>query len=272
MKFKVFFWLFIFSFINFAYGHGDFHKMVQGLNVEIKKDPKNAKLYFLRAELKREHENFKEAYADYAYAQKLDSTYPEVHIGLANLYYDTKKFEQALVEINQYLSRNPAQAASGYLLRARVFLELKKWTEADLDFDTVIRTTPYPNIDLYIEKAKAKEFTNPPQINAAIEDLDRAILAFGNNVVVQEYAVELELKRKNFDRAVQRIDLVLKDMPRKETWLFKKGEALELAQKKEAARDIFKEAQREISQLPSRLQNTPAMRELSKKLRQKLGQ
>jgi len=69
-------------------------------------------------------------------------------------------------------------------------------------------------------------------------------------------AIELELRRQNYDGALSRLDLIAAQSERKEAWLVRRGEILKLAGRDEEARAAFNAALVAIDSLPpARRQN-----------------
>ena len=88
----------------------------------------------------------------------------------------------------------------------------------------------------------------------------------GPLITLQLYAIDLEAKQKSYDAALARLDKVAAASPRKETWLARKGEILQLAGRPEQAADAFQAALKAIAQLPDTRRYVPAMQELEKRI------
>ena len=81
----------------------------------------------------------------------------------------------------------------------------------------------------------------------------------GPLVTLQRLAIEIELDRGNHAGAIARIDDVLANAPRKETWLVQKGRILDSAGQEQDAIDAFRLARAALESLPPRLRSSPAM-------------
>ena len=86
-------------------------------------------------------------------------------------------------------------------------------------------------------------------------------------MTLQLTVVDLELKRKNYTGALERIDRIAERSPRKETWLARRGEILEQAGKPEEARTAYQNALAALASLPLVRRNVPAMAALEKRIR-----
>ncbi len=99
-------------------------------------------------------------------------------------------------------------------------------------------------------------------IAAPVQALDDGISGLGNIRVLEDYAIELERKRRNYDAALLRLDRIIDRSARKESLLTRCGEILlEAGQLAEAEVD-FAAARKAIDELPPRRRHTPAMRQM----------
>ena len=80
-------------------------------------------------------------------------------------------------------------------------------------------------------------------------------------------AIDLELRKKNYDAALARLEQIAAQSQRKEEWLVRRGEILEQAGRAEEAHAAFMQAQAAIESLPPAIGQTTAMTELEARLR-----
>ena len=73
-------------------------------------DPKDARAFFLRGEMRRSSGEFSEAIDEYRKAARLDPAYAEPHRELGFLYFSMRRLDEAVAEFQQYLRLNPAAA------------------------------------------------------------------------------------------------------------------------------------------------------------------
>jgi len=83
-----------------------------------------------------------------------------------------------------------------------------------------------------------------------LRGLDEGINKLGPVVTLQLAAIDLELRRKNYDAALTRLDQITAKSERKEAWLVKRGEILKLAGRDDEARTAFNAALVAIEALP----------------------
>jgi predicted negative regulator of RcsB-dependent stress response len=96
-------------------------------------------------------------------------------------------------------------------------------------------------------------------INAALSGLDEGIKKLGPLVTLQLMPIDLELRRHNYDGALNRLALIAAQSERKETWLVRRGEILKLAGKEEEARAAFNDALVAIESLPPERRQSKAV-------------
>lgn len=250
-----------------AHAHGDVHVQIQAVSREIAAAP-SAALYLKRAELYHAHEEYPLALADYDDAEKLNPALAAIRYARGRTFFHAGMFAPARAQLDAYLEKNSTHAEA-FLLRARVLVALKRYPEAVRDFDRNLALLPHPLPECFLERAAA--LTAAGQKPAALAGLDEALRRCGNLVTLQQAAIALELELGRPEAALARIDRVLADLPRKESWLVRRGEILERAGRPAEARHTFAEALALIDQLPARHRETKAMRDLQERLRLKLG-
>ena len=160
--------------------------------------------------------------------------------------------------------------AEGFILRGRALGALGMPVDAAADFSRAIAATAEPGPDLYIERAQALSAGGVKEFDGALAGLDEGIRKMGPLVTLQLTAIDLELKRKNFDAALKRLDSVAARSPRKETWLARRGEVLLQANRPDEARKAYSDALTALGTLPPARRNVPAIADLEKRIRLEL--
>ncbi len=89
---------------------------------------------------------------------------------------------------------------------------------------------------------------------------------------MQNAAIDLEVKRKRYDAALARLDKLAATMPRKESFLLKRGEILLKAVKKCEARKAFTESLNAIETLSDFRRNVRAVQTMKTRLQKLLKQ
>jgi predicted negative regulator of RcsB-dependent stress response len=101
--------------------------------------------------------------------------------------------------------------------------------------------------------------------------LDEGIKRLGPLVTLQLTAIDLELRRRNYNAALARLDEITSQSDRKETWLVRRGEILKLAGRQEEARAAFNAALVAIESLPPQRRQSRAVTTLQLRARSALG-
>jgi tetratricopeptide (TPR) repeat protein len=254
-----------------AQAHGDLHEQIENVTARIKADPGNAELYFRRAELYRQHEEWPAAAADYDHAEKLAPRSDGVHLGRAKLLQAMARYDAALAELDRFLADWPDNV-DGLVTRARVHEQLGQHLLASEDFAQAIRQADNPEPEFYLERAKALAAANPGHSESAVACLDEGIARLGPLPTLGLAATELEVEQGRFDDALSRLERLSAGEQRQEAWLERRGDILVMAGRREQARQAYSAAQLAIASLPPKLQNTGAMQQLRERLAQKLAQ
>ena len=249
-----------------AQAHGDFHTLITAANQEIEKDPTNAELYLRRGELYRLHQQFDPAQADINTAETLAPGLPGLDLARARLFLDIAWPLSARAHLDRYLVAftNHTEA---FTLRSRAWAKLGQPLYAAEDLARAIAVMPVGAPDLYIERARALADAGNDQLEAALTGLDEGMKRMGPLVTLQITAIELELRRKNTDGALVRIDVVMQRSPRKESWLARKGEIQLQAGRTEDAKKSYEAALAALNTLPPGRRNVPAVRDLERRIR-----
>jgi tetratricopeptide (TPR) repeat protein len=240
-----------------ARAHGDLHLRILALTQQIEAATNySGRLYLERGELQREHGEWKAASADYDRAAQLDPNLPGVDFCRAKLLADSGQLEAARVMFDQALQRNPADGEC-WVGRARVLVKLGQPQAAIADLRRGLELLRQPRPDDVLELAQT--LTAEGLVKEALRALDEGIKKLGPIVPLQGYAVDLELGRKNLDAALARIETILAQTMRKESWFARRGDILLEVGRPLEARKSYEAALAAVNRLPGRLQQGPAM-------------
>ena len=227
-----------------AFAHEGLPEQIAAITAKIKRDPKNASLYVQRGELYRLDRKWTRADADYAHALRLQPSLTIVHLARGSMLLESGRFAKAKLSLDRFLGEQPDHV-EGLITRARVLAKMNARVDAVEDFTKAIALTQTPEPELYIERARV--VTN---IDEALRGLDEGIERLGPLVTLQLAAIDLELRHKNYDAALARLDLITAQSERKEAWLVRRGEILRTAGRNQEARAAFNAALVAIESLP----------------------
>ena len=249
--------------------HDDLHEQILAVTKKIKAAPRNPTLYLKRAELYRLHKEWKNAEKDFDVTEKLMPDLAAVDLGRGKLWFDARQFSKSKIALEKYLSKEP-NSFEGIITFARVCAARKDTERAVKFFSQAIELSPKDSAEIYLERAETLVSAN--KIDAALSGLDEGIKRFGSLVTLQTAAIDLEVKRKNLDIALGRLDKLAASMPRKESFLFRRGEILLQANRPCEARTALIESRAGFDSLPPSRKNVRAVTDQIAQLRKLLAQ
>lgn len=252
---------------SFVLGHEGLHEQIQAVTAKIKRDPKNASLYLQRGELYRLHREWKRAAADYDHAELLRPELKIVDLARGRMLFESGRFRRAKLVLDRFLGEQPGNY-EGLITRARVCARLGLRSDAIRDFSDALAKAADP--DLYLERAQVTA-GDDQRVAEALQGLDEGIKRLGPLVTLQLFAIELELRRHDYDAALARLDVITSKSERKETWLVRRGEILKLAGRTEEAHAAFNAALVAIDSLPPALRQSRAITTLQLRARSALA-
>lgn len=251
--------------------HEGLYEQLAKVTQQIRTEPNNGSLYLKRGELYRQLRQWQNALSDYDRASRINPLFGpllvETEFLRGRMWLQAAQPKLAERSLSLFLQAKP-ESAEAWLLRARAFEQLKKHREASADFTRAIELTSQPKPDVFIERAKAQ--LNAKQPEEALSGLEFGIARLGQIVTLQLQAIEIELKLKRWDAALNRLDQISAQSLRKESWLARRGEILLLAGRKPEAQQAFKQSLLAIENLPANLRQTRAIEELKRTVKRRL--
>ena len=254
---------------SFALAHEGLHEQIRAVTAKIKRDPKNASLYLQRGELYRLHREWTRAAADYDRAARLRPDLKIIDLARGKMSFESGRFQRAKFILDRFLSQQPDHY-EGLITRARVLNRLGLRSDAIEDFTHALAKSAVADPDLYIERAQVTA-ADEKRTDEALIGLDEGIKRLGPLVTLQLTAIDLELRRRNYDAALARLDGITSQSERKETWLVRRGEILKLAGRQEEARAAFNAALAAIESLPPERRQSRAVTALQLRAHSALG-
>jgi tetratricopeptide (TPR) repeat protein len=246
-----------------AWAHGDVHEAIVSVTREIEAHPDDPKLHLRRGELHRAHQDWVAAGADFDKAQELDATLIITELLRGEMLADAGRLADAMAALDRFLKQCP-DSAPGFTARARVHAREKRWTAAADDFGHAIEFARTPNPELFIERAQALRAAG--RHDEALATLDAGVVKLGALITLTQLAIDCEVEAGRLDAALARLAKVVDAAPRKERWLFRRGELLEKAGRSEAAHEAYTAGQAALAKLPPERRATAAMEKLAQDL------
>ena len=245
--------------------HEGLHEQIVAVTAKIRLDPKNASLYLKRGELHRLHRDWSRAAADYNRAASLEPALHIVDLARGKMLFESSRLRQAKFVLDRFLLQQPNHF-DGLLTRARVLAGLKARAQAAAEFTTAIQFAPTQEPELYLERAQVLA-GDVHFVQEALRGLDEGIKRLGPLVTLELAAIDLELRLKNYDGALARLDLIAAQAPRKEMWLVRRGEILRDAGRIKEAQAAFDAALVAIESLPAERRQNRAVTALELRAR-----
>lgn len=244
---------------------------------QIALHPDDARLYLQRAELRRSRREWSAGVADLQTAKRLDPDLAIVDLSLAQLLLGAGNPQPALAAVDRFLAHDRDHAGA-HLTRARILVKLGSRRDAIDEFTRGIdlarrdaQGSKGAQPDDYLDRARVLACEGGAGIDNAIRGLDEGTAALDGAITLQLFAVDLEVDRKGWDAALQRLDALEAKANRKETWIARRADVLVKAGRIEEARRAYQSALVAIDQLPQRLRTTTTMSTLASHIRTKLS-
>ncbi len=249
--------------------HGDLRDQILLATQEIEQHPNDAQLYFKRGELHRFHHDLDLAAADLERAKNLDPQLHLVELARGKLMVQAGRLHSARAILDAYIAEHP-DVVQARLVRAQLLVDLDDTLAAVEDYSFALERIPDPQPGNYLEWAKALAHSGEDYLDRAIASLDQGIVRLGPLITLQLYAIELELAKKNYKGALNRLDGITERAKRKEKWLAQRGDILRQAGELDQARAAYAESLGHIARLPKSRRGTPAISRLEESLQQEM--
>ena len=251
------------------WAHGELRDRIMLATREIEQHPNDAQLYFKRGELYGFHEDWDLAAADLERARNLDPQLHLVEFARGKLMHRAGRSQSAREILDAYIAEHP-DVVQARLVRAQVLVELDDTLAAVEDYSFALARVSDPQPENYLERAKALAHSGEDYLDRAIASLDEGIARLGPLITLQLYAIELELSKKNYQGALNRLDQITEKAQRKEKWLAQRGDILRQAGELDQARAAYAESLSHIARLPKSRRGTPAVSQLEESLQQEI--
>jgi tetratricopeptide (TPR) repeat protein len=246
--------------------HGDLHDQIAAVTHQIHQDPTNATLFLKRGELYRVHREWEAALSDYAEVVRLDPNSRAIDFFLGRMLLESDRPVPACECLNRFLAKQPDHVEA-LIARARVLAKLGKASAAAKDFTRALAHLAEPKPEYYLERADAVMSGSGRRVETALRGLDEGMKRLGPVLTLQLRAIDLELAGKHYKASLDRLEQILEQSQRKETWLARKGEILQRAGCEKEAGEAFTAALKAVESLPPQHRRTRAMTLLENRLR-----
>lgn len=250
--------------------HGPLHGQISELDAQLEQQPANAELLLRRADLHRLDGNATAAMADLTVVEKITPVLEGLWWVRGRLLVEQQRPEAALVDLTRWLERYPRHEGA-LTVRARVREQTQDFAGAVVDYTHAIAAADNPGPDLFLARARAQRQQGPEHFEAALCGLDEGIARLGNLVTLQLEAIELERALARTDGALARLDVLIRQAARKESWHARRAELLHHANRSAEAQQAWKQSLEACLALSPRLRQTRATQELEQRVRRNLS-
>lgn len=242
-----------------ARAHGTFHEMMDELQGDLDKRPKDTALIIRRAALQVEHEDWQAAMVDLELASRLGAEESGLVLLRGRALAAGKQWAQAKAALDDFIATHN-NIALAFTERARVHRALGDSQASLNDYRSALKLTPQPEPDLIIEVAD--EMAKQDLGEDALAAINQGIVTMGNVPQLVLKALDLELAAKRYDDALKRIDVMSKLMPRPEPWVARRASVLAQAGRTEESIATWRELHAHIVALPNLERGSHAMCQL----------
>ncbi len=246
----------------------DIAEAMESVNRQIAANPKDGRLLVQRGRLQALARKFDQALADLDQANRL-TPLPEIDREKAQVYLTAGWNETGVEHATRHLAKFP-EDSEAYLIRGRLNSKLGRVAEAGADLGAAIQRMPEAPLDLYMERASVLTTQDGAHLDEALTTLEQAMKRLGKVVTLEGAALEIELQQQRYDATLARVDGLTQRMPRKDTWLARRGDILVKAGRVPEAREAYQKALDAIGKLSPVQRSQPATRELEKQLKELL--
>src|SRR6185503_14144050 len=184
----------------------DVQEAIESVNRELAASPRDPSLLIRRSRLYQQKRMFDQAVAHLNEAGRLGAA-KELEREKAELFLAAGWYETGVEHANNSVTQNPNDPA-GYIVRARLNTKLDKIKEAGADYAAAIEKSKEARLELYIEHAQAISTEDGAYLDQALATLENGIKRIGSVITLESAALEVELRQRNYDAALSRVDRI----------------------------------------------------------------
>ncbi len=251
-----------------ATAHDGIHEQIVSVTKAIRKAPNNPALYLKRAELYRLHKEWQNSARDFGKARSIDPKLTIVDLGRGKLLLDSGQFAKAKVALEIFLAKEP-RSFEGNLTLARIYRQMKDISSSADFFSRAIGISPQDSIEIYLERSDI--LASVGNFHGALSGLDEGIIILGPISTLVSAAIDLEIKRGNFNYALLRLDSFSAGLQNKESHLLRRAQIQLMAGRRCEARKSLQMSQSLFDALSPSRRNIRAIKEQTAQLNRSLA-
>lgn len=225
---------------------------------KITESPYDYRLHAKRGELQALHGDWQPALASLRRAQALapDAAASILDLRIGEVLHFSGDAKQALLFIDRHLSVH-AESSLGWRIRAKIMANLNEIDAALASMERAIEYSAPLTPELFIERARILEH-QVDRVGELLAGIDRGVRALGPLMALLEYAIDIELQRKNYVGALARMGALPEAIRQQPRWLYQQSLALKETGRSAEAEHFMRAALTAIGNLPPRRRSAPA--------------
>lgn len=256
----------LFFYSNVIFAHGELVARINTKTSQISKTPNNASLYYDRGFLYQQHEEYNKALKDYTKAKNLGYRNKLLYYRIAETQKITGAYDAAMLAVARYFEIDSSDIKI-YKLKAQILMEQKKYEQALASYDYVLQNTIDLRPDNIIEFCNIILAINPTNYQDALETIEFGYEKMGtDSFVLLDKKIEYLIALGESEKVLAKYNYQIENSERKENWYYKKAVYLASIDNKQDATISLQQAKMSIQLLNPRFQQTPNIKELTKKI------
>jgi tetratricopeptide (TPR) repeat protein len=250
--------------------HEGIHERIAKVTELIKKQPGNANLHLVRADLYRSHQDWPEAQADLKVSRSINASKPSLLFAEAHLALDIGCALQAVHKLNAY-HKEIRDDPNSWSLLSRAWDKLQRFDKAAEAMSIAIPLFETVEPDHFHFRARALQKMGRGGLEKALHCVEDGLTQLGACISLELLAVDLENRLGSSADAQRRLDRLSEGAKRQESWLMRKGDVFWDHGKRIEAREQYRLGLDAIEQLKPRTRSTRAVREMQRHAQKRLG-
>jgi tetratricopeptide (TPR) repeat protein len=230
-----------------GFAHGTHSSLMSIIDARLAEAPENGKLWYQRALLEFEHEDWAASATDFEKAERFAPGEYPVLWWQGQILDKLGKTEEAKKSLDEFLAIKPDHW-SALASRARVETQLGLHEQALADFRSSLANNPKAEPDLFNEVAQA--LANREMTDEALATVEAGITRLGPIPALQSQALDIEVDACRWDAALARLDVIRKSALRPEPWMMKRAGILAAAGRVAESRAAWQALVRHLTALP----------------------
>lgn len=228
--------------------HGTHSQLLADVDAKLRESPADGRLWYRRACLLVEHEDWEQALADLDRAESLLPGELPTNLTRGRAMELAGKLPEAKSALDQHIARFPDDGR-GYVARAGVLWKLDAREQSLVDYRTSLKIVRDQQPDLIQDAALAMAAAGFP--DEALGVLESGIKKLGGIPALVNRALEIESATGRYDAALARVDELRKTALRAEPWMARRASLLAQAGRLDESRAAWQALLTHIANLPN---------------------